>query len=131
GGRRERALGGAGIAVGAEHVRHLAARGDPLGNDAARADLGVVGMGEHHHGSLGDVAHDREPGLAWHGAHSTGAREYTLALGNAVTQAEETTRWLTCSRWWRRSGPRRARATRWPRCSRTRWRRCARRSRAA
>src|SRR5882724_1112711 len=96
-GRRERALGGAGIAVGAQHVRDLAAGGDPFGDDAARADLGVVGMREDHHRPLGDVAHDLElPGLAWHDAHSTGGSEYTLGLGKAGTPTLRRRRWLTC-----------------------------------
>ena len=57
---RERAIGGAGVAVGAEHVGHLAAGGDPLGDDAAGADLRVVGMGEDDHGAFRNLGHELE-----------------------------------------------------------------------
>jgi len=60
-GGRQRALGGAGITVGTQHVGHLAAGRDPRGDDAARTDLRVIGMREHHHGALGDVGGHVEP----------------------------------------------------------------------
>ena len=78
-GRRQRALGSAGIAVGAQHVGHLAPGRHPARDHAARADLGIVGMGEDHHGAVGDVGHDLElavhrlgRGGAGHGEDSTG-----------------------------------------------------------
>src|SRR5215813_3078568 len=64
---RERAIGGAGVAVGAQHVGHLAAGGDPLGDDAAGADLRVVGMGEDDHGAFGYFRDELE--LARSGGH--------------------------------------------------------------
>src|SRR5439155_20765933 len=65
-GRREGAVGRAGIAIGAQHVRHLTAAGDPSGHDAARSDLRVVGVGEDDHGPLGHVRHDLElPVVVW------------------------------------------------------------------
>src|SRR5215470_6450746 len=65
---RERAIRGAGVAVGAKHVGHLATGGDPLGDDAAGADLRVVGMGEDDHGTFGYFRDELE--LARSGGHA-------------------------------------------------------------
>src|SRR3989454_9825360 len=68
-GRRQRPIGGAGGAIGTQHVRDLAPRGRPLGHDAAGADLGVVGVGEDHHRLVRDIGHDLELGsigVSWH-----------------------------------------------------------------
>src|SRR4029077_4540570 len=46
----EIAVGGARVAVGAQHVGDLAAGGDPAGDDAAGSALRRVGTGRDHHG---------------------------------------------------------------------------------
>src|SRR5215469_3841990 len=72
--RREGAIGGARVAVGAEDIRDLAAGGDPLGDDAPGADLRIVGMGEDDHGAFRNLGHELElAGSGGHDAYSTRA----------------------------------------------------------
>ena len=67
----ERAVGGAGATVGAQHVRDFAPRRDPARDDAAGADLGVVGMREDDHRALGNRRDDLEPGSVHAGDSSS------------------------------------------------------------
>ena len=55
---RQRAVVGARAAVGAQDIGDLAAGGHPLGYHAPGAELRVVGVGEDHHGPVGNVGHD-------------------------------------------------------------------------
>ena len=80
--RRERAVGGAGIARGAQNVGDLASGGHPFGDDAAGADLRVVGVGEDDHGAVGNLGHDLEWDL--HERDSSSVREI---VATCVTQS--------------------------------------------
>ena len=47
-------VGRASVAAGRQHVDHLRAGGDPLGNAAGKPEVGVVRMGGHHQNARRD-----------------------------------------------------------------------------
>src|SRR5256712_2600758 len=84
-GWRQGAVRGAGRAVGAEDVGHLASRGRPLGHDASGADLGIVGVREDHHRLVGNLGHDLELGeglVSGHGAILQGIIAATMTTNS-------------------------------------------------
>jgi hypothetical protein len=67
--RADVGIGRAFVAAGTQHVVDLFARCCPLGNGAAAAELGIVGV-SHHHQYRVPLGHGRERAVKHHDGHS-------------------------------------------------------------